>query len=307
MRSPLLKVLFILTALLGIYFSYDAYTGGFSISSISYDWKSPKEWRPHHPSKESTDTAKKILSQPFRYLSRGNQTYAFVSDDGEYVLKFFRFAHLKPSPWLEALPNLSFINSYRHKKRKSQESRLHRIFYGHWLAETKNCENCGLIYVHLDKTTLFDSTVTVLDRIGVTRQIDLDTTIFVLQKKATVAREEFHELLSHNNIAAVKERINQIIALYLSEHHKGIFDRDHNVIDNVAFTEKKAIRIDVGKLNFDDTFKQGTLSHQDIDEKVAKRLRNWTKKYHPRHYQEINSYLDTALKGIKKERYSSSY
>ena len=35
--------------------------------------------------------------QTWTYLGRGNQIFAFESADHQYVLKFFRFVHLKPS------------------------------------------------------------------------------------------------------------------------------------------------------------------------------------------------------------------
>src|SRR5689334_14456085 len=44
-------------------------------------------------STEEQQQLDRILSQPFRYLSAGSQSYAFVSEDGKYVIKFFRMKH----------------------------------------------------------------------------------------------------------------------------------------------------------------------------------------------------------------------
>src|SRR5271157_3130153 len=34
----------------------------------------------------------RILEQKFRYLAKGTHCYAFVSEDGKYVMKFHRYA-----------------------------------------------------------------------------------------------------------------------------------------------------------------------------------------------------------------------
>ena len=60
---------------------------------------------------------KKICEQPFVYLGKGSQAYAFQSQDGQYVLKLFKGYHLKPIPWLENLPLIGIlVASYRNEQ-----------------------------------------------------------------------------------------------------------------------------------------------------------------------------------------------
>jgi len=48
-----------------------------------------------------------ILNQKFSYIGKGAQCYAFVSDDQLYVLKFFKFKHLKPNLLVDLIPSIA--------------------------------------------------------------------------------------------------------------------------------------------------------------------------------------------------------
>lgn len=282
-------------AFLLLYLSYLAFTGGFNEKAISYESERSREWTIPEAGSEKLTEVMGILNQPFRYLSRGNQTYVFQSKDGKHVLKFFRFGHLKEKRWLTSLPAFSPIVRYRENKRVSQQKRLQRLFCGHWLAYTKDCDNCGLVFVHFPSDNNFNSKVTVTDRIGFKREIDLSKTYFVLQKKACVVRDALRLLLQKGEMEEVQRHIDRIFTLYLSEYEKGIFDRDYNVIDNVAFCEGKAMRIDVGKLRFDENIKRVESYSKDLEVKLVNRLKRWTKKYFPEKYPEVEAYLNKTL------------
>lgn len=70
----------------------------FSICHIYSDLPYKKSWEVKAPLSEE------IVQQPFFYLGRGHQTYAFVSQDNRYVMKFYRFpSHLRPFGWMNHL------------------------------------------------------------------------------------------------------------------------------------------------------------------------------------------------------------
>lgn len=269
------------------------YNGDFRLGNIDYHWHHAHKWTTNPPSDEQISEIQALMSQKFNYLGKGNQTYAFVSEDGDYVLKFFKFGHLKPPEWLEWLPNFSFVEKYKQSKLSSQHKRLNNNFQGHWIAATYDSENCGLKLVHLTPTNYLNVRATVIDRIGTTHTIDLDTVTFVLQKKVIPARETLKSLLNQGNVNEAVKRIGQIFDLYQSDYEKGIFDRDHNVIDNVGFTKERAMRIDVGKLRFDPKMKQKEFNEKDLQEKVARRLNSWVKRDFPTYHEEIKAYIES--------------
>lgn len=294
------KIIYLSLALLLLagYNSYHLYTGDFRLRNIDYQWWNASKWTTTPPSNASILEIKAILEQKFTYLARGNQTYAFLSADGNYVLKFFRFGHLKPSPWLEWLPDISPIKKYRENKSSGQEKRLNNNYQGHWIASTYDADNCGLKLVHLTPTNFINVHTTVIDRLGFSHDIDLDAVTFVLQKKALIAREELKKLLKMGAVAEACERIDQIFALYLSEYQNGVYDRDHNVIDNIGFSGSRAMRIDVGKLRFDENMKQKEYYLPDLQEKVVRRIDSWVKRDFPDHHRQIAEYIDKKIQEL---------
>src|ERR1700722_581245 len=100
-RWPIKFVWLILAGLL-IFFPIRAYyrwTDDFRIANITHDIPYHPEWDTSL-SHEELAQLKSILDQPFTYIGKGAQAYAFASEDGKYVLKFFKFKHLRPNTFL---------------------------------------------------------------------------------------------------------------------------------------------------------------------------------------------------------------
>ena len=81
------------------------------------------EWEFPQPSAEEQEQIDAILSQKFTYLARGSQAFAFVSEDGRYVLKLFKQHKWHPKNPLGYIPLA--INPYhldylkRHQKQRA--------------------------------------------------------------------------------------------------------------------------------------------------------------------------------------------
>src|SRR5437868_3279127 len=84
--SSLSKILLSLLLLYGVERFCHKQTDGFSIYNISSNLSFREEWE----IPQETTEAKIILAQPFYYLGKGAQSYVFESEDGNFVLKFFR-------------------------------------------------------------------------------------------------------------------------------------------------------------------------------------------------------------------------
>lgn len=276
-----------LLALLILYEGICFYTGNFSEEAI----KSSAPLQGASPLLPTAEIERR-LQQPFYYLSRGHQTYAFIGSDGKTVIKFFNFSQLQLPFWLRMLPSVGPIAKYQQKRTKSLQHRFDRLFRGHQVAEQSPAEFYGLIYQHLRETEgYFPQPLDVVDAIGVHRAIPLDSIVFVVQEKAVIAREMFGKLLAADDIKGAKSRIDQLYALYLSEYKQGLMDKDPNVVDNVGFVRNQAIRIDVGRLqeNLDEPI------DSYLAQKINNRLLRWIGKYFPSHEEEIKEYLEQML------------
>lgn len=152
--------------------------------------------------------------------------------------------------------------------------------------------------IDLDSTP-YHFQITVFDRLGISHSINPAITPFILQKKATVARSHFCKYFNKGDLESVKRLVDKIFVLYLNEYQEGVYDRDHNVIDNVGFTEDRAMRIDAGKLQYDPKFSQVEYYLPDIQEKVVKRIKIWTQSHYPLHFLALSEYLEMKLEKIR--------
>lgn len=265
------------------------YTNSFSLANISFENTS---YMPPIDSFKPTDYDNKliinVLNQPFCYLGQGNQTYAFIGADGTTVLKFFKFGHLKPSFFFKTSD-------------LSQEKRFFKIFAGTALAFEYNRDNTGLLYIHLNKSNNLQLKVDVTDRLGFVHKINLDDVVFVVQKKITPTRQELARLFDQGDVEEVKKRLSTLLALYLSEYSRGIYDRDHNLMDNTGFDGTKALRLDVGKLRKDPLALTLKFQKDDLTKIASERLLKWTTSYYPVHREKIKFFLEQELSSIFHE------
>ena len=156
-------------------------TDGFSMSKITSEMTYHKEFETSSLSNKELDSIRSILDQPYHYLGKGVQCFAFVSADDKYVLKFFRMRRVLPSPWLIKMP----VNeSYKKEKISRKFEEFMRDFMSYKIAYELLKEDTGLVYIHLNKTNLLHQKITLFDKIRIKHTIDMDNMEFILQKKA---------------------------------------------------------------------------------------------------------------------------
>ena len=109
------------------------FADGFALSKIQSDLKPDPRWKQG----SSTEEIQPILSQPFSYLGKGSQCYVFESQDGNYVLKFFRHRRYQPPKWI----TLFAPHNYLERKRERREE----LFQSCFLAQEELRESSGLI------------------------------------------------------------------------------------------------------------------------------------------------------------------
>lgn len=222
-----------------------------------------------------------IFAQPFKYLGSGNQTFAFESADGRYVLKFFKFQHLRE-------------NAFSLKSAESKARRLQQVFSGHSIAYTLDRGACQIVYAHLSPEPLHLS-ATVSDMTGVQHLISLDEVVFVVQLKGADTRSIIGALLKQGKIETAKQYIHNLLTLYVEDYKRGIFDRDHNVMCNTGFVNGIPFRIDAGKLRLDEKMKNPEIFRTDLEKIAWQRIDKWMKRHYPEHRREMAEELTAFL------------
>lgn len=238
---------------------------------------------------------KRLLDQPYTYLGKGAQSYAFLSDDGAVILKLFKSKHSRPSVLIEALPSL--FEPYKQKSRAHRKWRMESTLAGYKLAYDEHREASGLLYIHLNPTENLHGKVCVRDKMGFERQIDLDATVYVLQEKGKKLRTVVQELLAEGNIAALKEKLRDIFKLHLSEYAKGIYDRDHGVMHNTGFVQNRAIRLDLGKLTKQELMTHPEHFRKDIL-KVVQRMWAYFTAHHEEVLDEVGHHIEEVIEEL---------
>lgn len=273
---------------------YYALTDDFRLANISFPLPKEEHWTIPSPSNAQEEQLQKILSQPFNYMGKGAQSYAFVSEDGRFVLKFFKFKHLHPSIFVELLPPVGFLKTYKDKQSARKERKLFGVFNSYKLAYDVDKEESGLIFIQLNTVDNPKRTVTVIDKIGIVRTVDLQEVPFILQDRGTTLRAVLTDLLNKHQVETAKQRIGQIFDLYADEYSKGIYDHDHGVMQNTGFVGHRPIHLDVGKLLRDDKMRDKKYAKQDALI-VASKIKHWIKGHFPNDYQELSRYINNKV------------
>lgn len=246
---PLLLLLVIIAGASLYYFTQPE---RFSVKNISWDEKLPVDWS----SVRLTDNQKKevdaILQQPFFPFGEGHQTYAFVSKDGQTVLKFIKFGYMD---------NMS---------KEERDMRFKRLFYGYLLAYQKDRDNTGLIALHQAD---FENPPREV-QIG-KAWINVTPLYFILQKRVTPLREVLNQ-----DKKRAKDKLDKILNLYADEYRRGLYDSDHNVLDNTGFIGDRPYRLDTGRIKLIPQGDRAAFIKADL-EKILIRFRKWIEKNLP--------------------------
>lgn len=277
---------------------YFRLTDDFRVGNITYEMPYHATWDIPLPVGDEKKQLKSILAQKFYYIGKGAQSYAFNSEDGHYVLKFFKFKHLRPNWVMNLLPPLAPFMEYRDRQAMRKERKLYGVFDGYRLAYAKHRADSGLIFIHLNPTHGLYDKVTVYDKIGLKRSIQLDDVVFIVQEKAKTTRAVVDGLLKTGQLDVAKQRISQIIDMYLVEYRKGIYDKDHGVMHNTGFVGDRPIHLDVGKLTEEPNMQRPEFWQPDL-ERIGWKFAVWIQDNYPEAYpimaQDIEAKLSNAF------------
>lgn len=239
--AKLLLFLFLLVA--AERFSHSQ-TDGFMVSKILSDLpEDDPRWKSAPLTHSQREEMEHILDQPFFYLGGGHESYAFVSQDGQFVLKFFKHQTVRLSFLKTALVSKGHFFA---QLQKARSERLDRTFTSCMIAYQQLPKETGLLFLHLNREEKIGKSVWIQDRLGIRHSIDLDQTEFVIQKKADLARERLSKLLAYGETPALREAIDSLLSLLYRRAMSGIYDRDVRILDNFGFVGNEAVEIDVG-------------------------------------------------------------
>lgn len=281
-RSLLYLFLFVISFLI-LERSVHFFSDGFSVGRIFYPSKLIKEGY-----KKCDERVIKALNQPFYYLNCGAQCYAFASKDGEYVLKVFKFHHLRPSPLLSFIPSFKIFKHYKHRKTEKKQQELQRQFSSYLLASNHLEKETQILFLHLHETTDLPK-ISLIDKIGTKTEIDPNQLHFILQKKGTLFIDILMDSISSKNEAFAKQLLSSAVENCTARCQKGIGDKDPNFFTNFGVVDGKVFELDVGRFYLD----QKKKTQREIQDELLCIFRP---------LEEKLTFLSPSLKAFLKEK-----
>lgn len=228
------------------------------------------------PTSENDQMAS-LFNQPFYYLGKGSQTYVFRSSDDTYVLKLFKFKHLK-TPF------------QAHKKQK----KLLNLFNGYKIAFLHDPKYTGLLFIHLSPTNHLGWQVKLFDKIGNSYTLPLDNYYFILQKKGETLSSLLTQLLNHSQIDEAAQKLGQIFDMYLDEYHASLYDSDHGVMPNIGFADGAPFHLDAGNFMQDPSYADKSFYLHDI-QGVAVEIKLWLENNFPSMAKQLVDLMERHL------------
>lgn len=237
----------------------------------------------------SADT-EKLLSQPFHYLGRGRQCFAFASLDGKYVLKIIRTDIYQTPFWARLLP----AGSYRKKIEAEHKTRKQAILDSFALSFNELKEETALIAIHVGTSGSKEKILTLIDRLGVKYTLPLATTPFLLQHKKPMLMEAFETALKNGDFEKGEKILSSLLSVIAQRAEKGILNRDPSFLRNYGYEDEKAYQIDLGSFYKDPNLKKESAYKKSILSSV-KKIEQWLNDHAPQMLPLLHDHLRDLL------------
>lgn len=279
--KPLKRLTLIVTALLltwGTARFCHSRTRGFKLSKIA-------ENCPSRSLPDSLAPLPDAFPDRFKFLGRGLQSFAFVSEDNQVVLKLFNNRYQRKIFWFSHLPFCIEKKTYNTQK-------LKKIAASYELAASELHDETGLLYLHLSPTAHLKKTVTLIDHLGIEHPINLDEFGFVLQKKVSMVYPYLSHLLQKGDLTQAQASIRSLVNLLVSRCKKGIHDNDPLIRTNCGFIDGQAYLIDLGPFSKNASIQDPHYYLREV-ERITGSLRRWLEHNHPEHLGALQAALQT--------------
>lgn len=292
-------IIWIILIFVSVRATYYWLSDGFSLSKIKNTFQLEQEWRIDPPSGREQKALKAVCEQPFHYLGKGSQAYAFLSEDKRYVLKLFKCYHLTPANWLAKLPLPESLSAWRDATRQKRLKKIDDTLKSYKIAATALRSECGLISMEILPTPQFHQEVMLLDKMGRQHTIDLGDFGFVLQRRADLVYPSLSNWIASDQLAKAKKALRSLVGLIVHRSKKGIQDSDPDLHKNAGLIGTDAIFIDIGSFHANSEAKDPDIYVRDLL-KITNNLRIWLQKQSP----ELATFLEKEIRNAQDASWS---
>lgn len=295
--KKLLYFFLILSAFIGLQQLIELSTRGFYLQKIlASDLITDSAW---DSGRQEESHILEICDQPFTFLGAGSECFAFLSQDQTTVIKFFKFDLFRPVYLFRGLffeNYSSYAGTISHlnypliqRVLGMREYRIGRTWNSLKLSYDHLKEETGLLYLHLNPSEHLHKKITLYDPNHIAHTIDLDTTRFYMQKRATPLAKHLLQLKEEKEHIRARACIASFCKLTLDRCQKGFADRDP-YMKNFGFIGDRAVELDAGSFIPDERMKEARFYKQELLFTTLE-LKTWAAK----HYPQLSSFIEQEL------------
>lgn len=284
MKKIIIKTAFFVLGFVGLSFFCETQTKGFRLQEILSDIPNNPAWDVDPLREEKQREVVHKLDQKFRYLGSGDQSHAFLGEDGKTVLKFFRHNDLSL---------MRFLNKFSAEKwylKKQFDPR--GAFDSCKLAFVDLQEQTAISYLHLNKTRDLFNPVVLVDNSGVSHTVELDQMEFMVQDYCELAVGRIAARMKSGDVEGAKRAIQALFATIEDWSKRGVHIDNPALKRNIGFCGDKVIMFDVGSLRKDTSEMTPEQIKREVKH-VTRGLGQWIGKKYPELYscfeQELGS------------------
>jgi hypothetical protein len=230
-----------------------------------------------------------LLKENFFYKEKGSQSFVFFNKDQTAVLKFFRCNRYFIPSFLtpDSLPQ--FLKDIYEEKRRIKEENWFLLMKSCSLAHERLDKECGLLFVHLHESDNLSSKLMIEDKIKRQFIIDPNTTLFIIQKKATLLYDFLKDCKIKGDLSQAKLGIENLFKLIRCRQEKGIGDRDPALSKNIGFIGVNPIFLDIGQFYLDENLTEEKKIAEIV--KMCAKITPWIEQHCP----EFLPFFEEAL------------
>ncbi|NGX39057.1 MAG: hypothetical protein KR126chlam1_00377 [Chlamydiae bacterium] len=237
---------------------------------------------------EETTTQVDVPNMRYHYLTKGGQSYVFLSEDGEYVLKLFRDSKRQNLSLLHRLLPLKIFET----KLKKLEEEQRETLKSYQLAFERLKRETALHSIHLNTGLPTIQALRIVDKLGIEHTIDGNLYPFILQKKAKSVKEHIEELMQKGHHDHARVALEKLAALIKGRIAAKIHDGDPNLSKNFGFLGGRPVQIDAGRFSMSRPAKRQRLKSSKED------LQNWINEHHPQLSEAFDEAFQPLLKAL---------
>lgn len=269
----------------GLYFFCNSQTKGFRLQEILSDIPNDPRWDvppPHNPKEMALR-----LNQTFIYLGSGKQCHAFLGEDRKTVLKLFRHNDLS---------FLKIVNHFPPAFHRWYWNRIETKYDPVYCLESSKIayeklqSQTGIFFLHINKTRDQFGSVTLKDNTGVSHQVNLDATEFLVQEYCELAVTRIEEQMKSGNLSAASSSLKAIFEAIEEWSKLGVHIDNPALRRNIGFNGDQVIMLDAGSLTLSEENKEGAQVKKHI-QKTMHGLGRWIRKKHPNLYPYFQEQL----------------